>query len=164
MGQAVWYARRHASIATSFLGSQDCGSRTMPAGALQAVNRVTAQRVLWSAALLLLPVPYLILVDGSVPVVRLVLLATIAASYAAFVDGSGVAWLMVALLAVQAVVFAVALAVVVRTTVRWIPAPALRWSVWSLVAVGFAVAMLFDVYQTPFDETYYRTNWWGLFQ
>ena len=67
------------------------------------MSRVRAGWLLWVAALLLIPLPYFIIAEGSVPVVRFAMLGAIAAAYAGFVDGSGVAWPMTIILFVHVI-------------------------------------------------------------
>lgn len=120
---------------------------------------------IWLAALLLVPLPYLALpVSGQVPVVRFLFLGAVAAAYSAGVDGSGVAWTMVALLLGHALVYTAVLAPAAWLLARALPAAARgRW-VWGLLAVGFAVAVAWPIYRTPFDDVAAWTRWPGLFQ
>ena len=81
-----------------------------------------AARILWVAALLLLPLPYLVLpVEGAVPVVRLFFLGAIAAAYSLLVDGSGVAWTLTAFLLGNALAYALGLGLVAWLLGRAIP-------------------------------------------
>ena len=68
------------------------------------MSRKATRRLLWLAALLLIPLPYLVAADGAVPAVRFVLLGGVAAAYAGLVNGSGVAWPLTALLLGHALV------------------------------------------------------------
>ena len=122
-----------------------------------------ARLLLWGGALLLVPLPFVVAVHGSVPVVRFALLGAVSGVYAAAVDGSGVAWTMTASLAAHALVYAALLALPAALLARALPAPWRRAGVWSLLALGFATALLFDVYWTPFDDVAARSDWLGLF-
>ena len=124
-----------------------------------------ARLALWAAALLLVPLPYLALsVDGAVPVARFLFLGAIAAAYSAFVDGSGVAWMMTGLLLGNALIHAAGLGLAAWLLVRLLPGPARRPWVWLLVLAGAAVALAFPIYRTPFDDASAWSRWPGLFQ
>ncbi len=114
--------------------------------------------------MLLVPLPYLMVVEGSVPVVRFAFLALVASAYSGFVDGSGVAWVMTAVLAGHALVYAALLWLPCAALARWLPAR--RRGVWvvALLALGFAGALLGRPYRTPFDDAVLRSGWLGLFQ
>jgi hypothetical protein len=120
--------------------------------------------VLWVGALLLVPLPYLMVVDGCVPVVRFALLALISGAYAAFVDGSGVVWVMTAILAAHALLYALALAAAAWLLVRVLPPRRRAALAWALLIAGFAVALTVPVYRTPFDDASAQARWTGLFQ
>jgi len=128
------------------------------------MSRARAGLLLWGAACLLVPLPYYVVADGSVPVVRFAMMAAVAAFYSAFVDGSGVAWILTSMLAAHAVLFALVLAVVAALIARLLPPGARTKTVASLIVAGFVVAVVFDVYRTPFDDAWVRTSWPGLFQ
>ncbi|MEE8312204.1 MAG: hypothetical protein V3R77_08095 [Candidatus Binatia bacterium] len=116
------------------------------------------------AALLLIPLPYFIIAEGSVPVVRFAMVGGIAAVYAGFVDDSGVAWPMTIILLLHVIVSALALGGVAAVGAVLIPARSRRWWVPALIVAGFVVALSFDVYRTPFDDVRLESNWAGLFQ
>jgi hypothetical protein len=128
------------------------------------MTRASAARLLWAGMWLLLPLPYFIIANGSVPVVRIALLSAIAVSYAGFVDGSGVAWVMAYILLAHVAVYSILLAVGAIAIAYVLPANARRPAVWSFIVVGFTIALLFDVYRTPFDDVNVYSNWIGLFQ
>ncbi|TFH24167.1 MAG: hypothetical protein E4H03_04340 [Myxococcales bacterium] len=128
------------------------------------MSRARAGWLLWAAALLLIPLPYFLIAEGSVPVVRFAMLGGIAALYAGFVDGSGVAWTMTIVLLLHVIVWALSLGVVAALGAVLIPARSRRWWVTALIVVGFVFALVFDVYRTPFDDVRLQSNWAGLFQ
>lgn len=128
------------------------------------MSRRATRRLLWLAALLLIPLPYLVAADGAVPAVRFALLGGVAAAYAGLVNGSGVAWPLSALLLGHALVYALALWAGAALLARVLPAR-LRGAVAALLVVaGFGVALAFDVYHTPFAADAARTSWLGLFR
>ncbi len=128
------------------------------------MSRARAGWYLWVAALLLIPLPYFIIAEGSVPVVRFAMVGGIAAVYAGFVDDSGVAWPMTIILLLHVIVSALALGGVAAVGAVLIPARSRRWWVPALIVAGFVVALSFDVYRTPFDDVRLESNWAGLFQ
>lgn len=117
------------------------------------MSRTTARRVLWAAALLLIPVPLLALGDAFVPTARLlelglVVLVTI------FVEGSGgVAPQLLALFFSHVLVYAALL---------WLAAGALTWAIHrtapaalgtltgAAVLAGILWTASVPVYDTPF--------------
>lgn len=128
------------------------------------MSTTRAARLLWCGALLLAPLPYLAPLAGLVPVVRFVFLGAVAAGYAAFVDGSGTAWIVVALLLGQALVYALALRIAAGWIARRVPARLRAPLVWGLLVAGLAIACSFELYRTPFDDASPRARWTGLFQ
>jgi hypothetical protein len=128
------------------------------------MSRLRAGILLWGAAVLLVPLPYWIIADGRVPVARFAMRGAVSAAYSATVDGSGVAWTMTWLLAAHVVLFSLALGAATVAIVWVIPERTRRGTVWTAIAVAFLVALLFDVYRTPFDDVWARSSWLGLFQ
>jgi len=116
---------------------------------------------LWAGAALWLPLPYLVLVDGSVPLVRFAMLGAVSAAYAAGVDGSGVAWVMTGLLWSHVAVHGLLVAGAAGALAWLIPGRIRAPSVAALLAAGLAVALFLDVYHTPFGDVA-RTSWLGL--
>lgn len=114
--------------------------------------------------MLLIPLPYFILADGAVPAIRFAMLAAVAAAYAGFVDGSGVAWPLTVILLLHVVVSALVLALLAALAAYVMPVRSRGWLVAALIVAGFAVALGFDVYRTPFDDVRPRAGWLGLFQ
>jgi len=124
-----------------------------------------ARLALWTAAVLLLPLPYLVLpVGGAEPVVRFLFLGAIAAAYSSCVDGSGVAWLLTGLLLGHVLLYSAGLGLAAWLLVRAIPAPLRRPCVLALGLGGAAVALAFPIYRTPFDDVSAWSRWLGLFQ
>ncbi len=123
-----------------------------------------ARRLLWGAALLLVPLPYFVMVHGHVPVVRMGLLGCITIAYAGAVDGSGVAWPMAALLWAHALTYGVLLWGAAALLARFVPARARSPFVWFAVGSGAFLALYFEIYHTPFAAESARSNWLGLFQ
>lgn len=128
------------------------------------MTRRRAGVLLWAGAVLLLPLPYVIVGDGAVPVLRIAMLASISTGYAAFVDGSGKAWLLAIILAAQTLAFSAMLGGVAALLAWIIPHRVRRTGVLVILAVAFAVALLFPIYRTPFDDMFARATWLGLFQ
>ena len=131
---------------------------------MPALSRTQAAWLLWVAALLLVPMPYMIIGEGSVPVVRFALLGVVSTAYAALVDGSGVAWPLTALLLLHVLLSAGLLAIVAYLLASALPARSRFPTVAVMIAVGFVIALQFDVYRTPFDDAAIHSNWIGLFQ
>ena len=128
------------------------------------MSRSRAAWTLWAAALLLVPLPYFIVAEGSVPVVRFAIVSSIATPYAVLVDGSGVAWPLAVILLLHVVVWAVALGIGAAVLARVLPEAARGRVVTLLIAGGFVLALLGDVYRTPFDDVRLHSTWTGLFQ
>jgi hypothetical protein len=131
---------------------------------MQGMSGKTAALLLWFSGFLLVPVPYQIIADGSVPPVRMALLGLVSAAYAAGVDGTGVAWPLTALLLAHAILYSLALAVPAWVLARLLPEPVRGAVIWGCVALGFAAAVFFEVYRTPFDDASSHASWPGLFQ
>jgi hypothetical protein len=113
---------------------------------------------------LLLPLPYQIIADGRVPVVRFAILSAVSVAYAGVVDDSGVAWTLAFILLAHVVAYSLLLAAGAAAIAYIIPANARRAAVWAAFVVGFSTALLFDVYRTPFTQASIQSNWIGLFQ
>jgi hypothetical protein len=128
------------------------------------MTRAKAGWLLWAAAWLLVPLPYFIIADGSVPVLRIAILSAISVAYASLIDGSGVAWAMVSILVAHVVAYSILLAIAAAAAAYVIPANARRPAVWAFIVTGFTTALLFDVYRTPFAKASIYSNWIGLFQ
>lgn len=128
------------------------------------MSRANTAWLLWASSWLLLPLPYFIIATGRVPVVRFAILSVITVTYAGIIDGSGVAWAMASILLGHVVVYSVLLGIGSVVVARMIPKDLRRTLVWTLIAVGFATAIVFQIYRTPFDATSMRSNWIGLFQ
>ena len=128
------------------------------------MTRLRTALLLWAAAWLIVPLPYFIIAEGSVPVVRIALLAAIATAYAGFIDGSGVAWSMTSILVVHVVLYSILLGLGAMTAAYVIPERWRRIVVGSFILIGFTTVLLFDVYRTPFDDVSMYSNWTGLFQ
>lgn len=124
----------------------------------------TARRLLCLAGILLLPLPYLLITEGSVPVVRFAFLTAITTAYAALVDGSGVAWVVAGILAAHAVGGAVVVAAASAVTARVLPDRVRGPVVLAAVVSGAAVALAGRPYHVPFDDAVAWTNWIGLFR
>lgn len=128
------------------------------------MTRAKAAWLLWLGAWLLLPLPYFIIANGRVPVVRIAFLAAISVGYAGFIDGSGVAWPMAYILLSHVVLYSILLAVGAALASNLIPQSVRRQVVWTSIIAGFTVALLFHVYRTPFDDVSIYSTWLGLFQ
>ncbi len=128
------------------------------------MSQSTAKWLLWFAGVLVAPLPYLFMYDGAVPVVRYAFLTIVTGSYALLIDGSAVAWPMVAILATHALLYAVLLIAPAALVAR-IVAPHWRTRIVAAVfIVGFTIAVGLPIYETPADDVSARANWIGLFQ
>jgi hypothetical protein len=132
--------------------------------ATETMSRVRTKWLLWLAGVLLLPLPYLFMQEGAVPVVRYVFLTVIAASYAALIDGSEVAWPMTFIVAAHGGIYALLLYAISAALARLIPQRRRKQVVVSVCVLGFALALLCPIYTTPMDDQAARSNWIGLFQ
>jgi len=132
---------------------------------MPGLSRPAARRTLWATAALLLPLPFLALANGAVPVARFALLAAVVGTYVLGTDGSStVTWIVLGLLALHAVGYAVLLAVGVRIVCRVLPDPVPAGPVVALVVVSVVTALAVPIYHTPFDDAVAYTPWLGLFQ
>jgi hypothetical protein len=113
---------------------------------------------------LLLPLPYQIIADGRVPVIRFAILSAVSVAYAGVVDGSGVAWILTFILLAHVVAYSLLLAAGAAAIAYVIPANTRRAAVWAAFVVGFGIALFFDVYRTPLNPASIQSNWIGLFQ
>ncbi len=128
------------------------------------MSQSTAKWLLWLVGVLVAPLPYLFMYDGAVPVVRYVLLTIVTGTYALLIDGSAVAWPLVAILAAHALLYAVLL-IAPATLVARIIAPHWRTRVVAaFFIVGFTIAIGLPIYETPADDVSARANWIDLFQ
>jgi len=128
------------------------------------MTRRAAAWLLFAAFALLVPLPYFIIGEGSVPVARFAWLSVVSAAYAGFIDGSGVAWPMTTILVLHVLIYSVILAVVAYVVAFLIPERTRRWLIPVVVAVGFCVALAYPVYHTPFDASRAYNGWLGLFR
>ena len=128
------------------------------------MSRRRAAWTLWAAALLLVPLPYFIVAEGSVPVIRFAIISSVATAYAVLVDGSGVAWPLAVILLLHVLVWAVALGIGAAVLARVLPDALRGRAVVLLIAAGFVLALVSDVYRTPFDDVRLNSTWTGLFQ
>ena len=120
--------------------------------------------MLWLAALLLAPLPIVILAEGSIPVVRMMMLSSVAGYYTMFIDSSGVAWPMTIILALHVVVYALALAVASWVVAALLPERNRGRIVGALIAAGLLIAVSTDLYRTPFDDRQAQASWVELFR
>src|SRR5262245_21097171 len=134
----------------------------MRPGVVPRLGPLAARRVLWLAAVFLVPVPYWGIEVERAPVARLVLLAVVTGA-AALAEPGGVGSIVGAALVAQAVLWLGAWAVVARLVARHLPATWRSPAVALIVAVLLVVAIL-PVYRTPFARTGPRTNLLGIFQ
>lgn len=131
---------------------------------MTGLSRPAVRRILWAAAALLLPLPYLTLAQGAVPVVRYALLAGIVGAYGVGMRGDGVAWLIFAMLLAHALLYAALLAVAARLAARLLPDPTPARAVAAGLVLVFGIALALPIYHTPFDDQHAHTTWTGLFQ
>jgi hypothetical protein len=128
------------------------------------MTRRSTAWLLFGASVLLIPLPYFVIGEGAVPVVRFALLGAVSAAYAGLIDGSGVAWPMTTILLLHVVVYSLVLAAAAFLVASLVPERARRWIVPAAVAVGFCCALSFDLYHTPFDPSRAYNGWLGLFR
>jgi len=109
-------------------------------------------RLLWAGLALLLPLPLLVF-DGMVPLVRMILLATVTAAVAIREGTAGPVQMILIMFVAHAVVYGAALALLAwlasRALRRW-SGPRLRRIVISAILVGAVLACLTTPYATPF--------------
>jgi len=120
--------------------------------------------LLWLAGLLLIPLPYLFLHDGAVPVIRYLFLFIISGSYALFIDGSEMAWPMAFIMLAHALLYALLLLAVASALARLIPQGLRRPVVVASFVVGLIITLALPIYTTPMDDESAQSNWMGLFQ
>ena len=120
--------------------------------------------LLWLAGLLLIPLPYLFLHVGAVPVIRYVFLFIISGSYALFIDGSEMAWPMAFILLGHALLYALLLLAVASALARLIPQGLRKPVVVASFVVGLVITLALPIYTTPMDDKSAHSNWIGLFQ
>jgi len=130
---------------------------------MQLMSRRRAQRLLFAAGVVLIPLPYVIVAQGAVPVARFLWLAAVASAYSAFVDGSGVAWTMSLLLLGHGLVYASLLFGLAWLAVRIVPETRRAGFVAVSIVAGALAAIFVDVYHTPFAAETARTGLLGLF-
>jgi hypothetical protein len=114
-----------------------------------------ARRLLWIAALLLVPLPMLQF-GAQVPVAQYLLLAGVCAALALFEGGGGILAILLALFLAHALVYALGLWAVAALAARLLGrlSPRARAAVTALVVLaGTAVALAGRPYVTPFDRT-----------
>jgi hypothetical protein len=121
---------------------------------------VAARRLLWLAAVALLPVPYWAIEVERAPVVRLLLLA--AMTGAAWVaEPGGVLSIVAGALVVQSMLWLGVLWLAARLVVRWVPAGHRGAAVAAFIAALVAVSLL-PVHHTPFARSGPRGGLRGL--
>lgn len=123
-----------------------------------------ARLALLVTAALFVPLPYMIVGDGYVPLVRFAMLGAISTSYSLMIDGSGVAWIISAILVAHFLMFAALLTTGVSWLGRRIPAPWRRSVVVGTFAIALLVATWFPTYRTPFSASAAYGNWTALFR
>ncbi len=128
------------------------------------MTRNRAALFLWLATVLLAPLPIIILAEGSIPLVRMMILTSVAGYYTMFIDGSGVAWPMTTILVLQVVVYGLALAVASWAVAALLPERARGRVVGVVIAAGLLLAISTDLYRTPFDDKQAQASWVELFR
>lgn len=129
-----------------------------------ALSPVHARRLLWIAALLLVPVPLLIFTEAFVPTARLLELAGVVL-ITIFVEGSaGAAPAILGMFLVHALVYAILLWVacwLVTAAVARVAPRALGWVTFGLIAAAVTAGIATPLYHTPFQA---RTPYSTLFE
>lgn len=124
------------------------------------LGAVAARRLLFLAAVFFLPVPYWAVEVERAPVARLLFLAVMT-GIAAIQEPGGVISIVAGSLAAQSLLWLLALALLARLVVRWLPEGRRAAGVAAVVGALAALA-LFPVYHTPFARTGARTNVFGV--
>lgn len=128
--------------------------------AVTTLGPVAARRLLFLAAVLLLPVPYWAVEVERAPVVRLLFLAVMT-GIAAIQEPGGVISILAGSLAAQSLLWLLGLALLARLAARWLPETRRGIGVAVAVAALGALALL-PIYHTPFARTGARTNVLGV--
>jgi hypothetical protein len=134
----------------------------MRPGVVPRLGPLAARRVLWVAALFLIPVPYWAIEVERAPVARLVLLAAVTGA-AMLAEPGGVGSIVGGALVAQAILWLVVWAVVAWFVERRLRA-SWRAPVVALIVVALLVIALLPVYHVPFARTGPRVNLLGIFQ
>jgi hypothetical protein len=130
------------------------------------VTRTTIQRVLWIAALLLLPIPFYLGEPEQAPVLRLVFLTGLLCAVM-LAEGGGTLAVLVGLGVLQALLWGGALsllAALMARTLERVHAPALRTAVVAAIALGLVAASLTELYDTPLSSTRPRSSLLQIFE
>jgi hypothetical protein len=131
------------------------------------VSRRRCFWTLWIASLLLVPLPYLMVVTGLVPVGRFLMLGAICTYVSFFVGSGGVAGTLAWILFGQAALYAVGLGLVagaVAYGLGRISRSATAAATLVLVALGLVLAVGLEIYHTPFAAESARTNLLGVYR
>ncbi len=115
-------------------------------------------------AALFVPLPYMIVGDGYVPLVRFGMLAAVSTSYSALIDGTGVAWAISGLLLAHLTIFGALLAAAVTFATRRIPPTRRRAVVVSTFVLALLISSATPAYRTPFAATGAYGTWLSLFR
>jgi hypothetical protein len=127
---------------------------------VRTLGPVAARRLLFLAAVVLVPVPYWAVEVERAPVVRLVALAVMTGG-AAVTEPGGVVSILAGFLVLQALLWLVALALAARLIVRLLPEGRRGQAVAAVVGV-LAGASLLRIYHTPFSRAEAWTNVLGI--
>ena len=111
------------------------------------MRQTTARRLLWLGLLVFLPVPFIAVQPGLVPVIRLLLLGSLAGGVA-LQDPDYLSRLFTLMFLGQGLAWAAVLYAAARVAVRRLPVAAPI----AIVAV-LAVGSLFPIYTTPFSSS-----------
>jgi len=113
---------------------------------------------LWLLAVLVVPLPMMVMTPGLVPVGRMLQLGSVAFAVALTETTAGVVLLLAAMLLGPAVVFAALLWVLAGIAMRW---SRVAWA----VAVGLLVlGLLVPIYRTPFHPSVARATLLGVYR
>jgi hypothetical protein len=134
----------------------------MRPGVVPRLGPLAARRVLWVAALLLIPVPYWAIEVERAPVARLVLLAAVTGA-AMLAEPGGVGSIVGGALVAQAILWLLVWAVVARLVERRLRAT-WRTPAVALIVAALLVIALLPVYRMPFARTGPRANVLGIFR
>ncbi len=120
---------------------------------IASMTQKTAQRLLWGAALFLVPVPLMAFADAFVPTMRLLELTMVIVITVVVEGAHGVSLLLLGLFAAHTLVYAALLWFAARAltgVVERLAPAALGPTTAVVVIVGLIVALAMPVYDTPF--------------
>jgi hypothetical protein len=113
----------------------------------------TARWILWIAAALLVPLPFFLVETGTVPAARLLMLGSVTLMLIAVEGGQGAVGIAAALLLAQAILYLVALWLLVTALLRPLrhrSPKTIALATGATLLIGIVLATTFEIYRTPF--------------